>query len=93
MILQNAVGGPVRQGVSNSRPLGDMTFVVKQGDETATSFTTDAQGRFSVSLPPGHYRVVRKDWNSRVGFYGPFEVDVPQGKMKTVEWKCDTGMQ
>ena len=86
-------GGPVRMGVPDSRPLADMTFVVQKGEETVASFTTDAEGKFSVSLPAGHYRVMRKDWKTRVGFFGPFEVDVEAGKMKQVQWKCDTGMQ
>jgi hypothetical protein len=91
--LHNISGGPVRQGVPDSRPLSDMSFVVKKGDLTVASFTTDSQGHFRVSLPPGHYQVIRKDWKSRVGFYGPFEMDISQGEMKKVEWKCDTGLQ
>ncbi|MBA3652348.1 MAG: prealbumin-like fold domain-containing protein [Chthoniobacterales bacterium] len=83
----------MRQGVSDSRPLGDMTFEVKKGDQPVASFTTDERGQFRVSLPPGHYRILRKDWKSRVGFYGPFEVDIVAGEIKKVEWKCDTGMQ
>ena len=57
------------------------------------SFTTDDQGRFRISLPPGRYRISKKDWKSRVGFYGPFEVDVAAGQVKKVQWNCDTGMQ
>jgi hypothetical protein len=91
--LHNISGGPVRQGVPDSRPLSDMSFVVKRGDATVASFTTDSHGHFRVSLPPGHYHVIRKDWKTRVGFYGPFEIDISQGEMKTVEWKCDTGLQ
>lgn len=83
----------MRQGIPDSRPLADMTFEVNKEDRTVASFTTDEQGHFRVLLPPGHYRISRKDWKSRVGFYGPFEVDIVAGEMKKVEWKCDTGMQ
>lgn len=91
--MHNISGGPVRQGVPDSRPLANTTFEVKQGDLVAASFTTDDQGRFRISLSPGHYSVTRKDWKVRVGFYGPFEVDVVAGQIKKVEWNCDTGMQ
>jgi hypothetical protein len=91
--LHNISGGPVRQGVPDSKPLANTTFVVKKGDLTVASFTTDDQGRFRISLPSGHYSISKKDWKSRVGFYGPFEVDIAAGEIKKVEWNCDTGMQ
>jgi hypothetical protein len=86
-------GGPVKLGVPDSKPLADTTFVVKQGDLTVTSFTTDKQGNFRVSLPPGHYSISKKGWSSRVGFYGPFAVDVTAGQFKKVQLDCDTGMR
>ena len=91
--LHGISGGPVKQGVPDSKPLANTTFVVKQGDLTITSFTTDDQGRFRISLPPGHYSISKKDWNIRVGFYGPFPVDITAGQIKKVQWNCDTGMQ
>jgi len=91
--LHGISGGPVKQGVPDSRPLANTTFVVKKGDLTVTSFTTDDQGRFRISLPAGHYSISKKDWNSRVGFYGPFPVDITSGQIKKVQWNCDTGMQ
>lgn len=86
-------GGPTRQGSSDSRPLANMSFEVKQGDRVITSFQTDGQGHFRQALEPGHYTVVRKDWKSAVGFYGPFEIVVSRGKMTAVDWKCDTGLR
>ncbi len=88
-----AQGGPSKEGGSNSRPLADMAFEVKQGDRVITSFQTDAQGHFRVLLEPGHYRISRKDYTSAVGSYGPFEVEVSRGKMATVQWECDTGLR
>jgi len=93
IFLHNISGGPVRQGVPDSKPLANTTFLVKKGDLTIASFTTDDRGRFQISLPPGHYSISRKDWTSRVGFYGPFEVEIAAGQIKKVEWNCDTGMQ
>src|SRR5712692_3389026 len=86
-------GGPTRVGIPNSGPLANTAFVVKQGDRTVTTFTTDDQGRFRVSLPPGHYIISRKDGGGRIGRYGPFEVDVAAGQIKKVQWNCDTGMR
>ena len=91
--LHNISGGPVRQGVPDSKPLANTTFVVKKEDLTIASFTTDDQGRFRISLPPGHYSISKKDWKSRVGFFGPFEVEIAAGQTKKVQWNCDTGMQ
>ena len=91
--LHTIQGGPVKQGVPDSKPLADTTFVVTKGDLTVTSFTTDKQGNFRVSLPPGHYSISKKDWSSRVGFYGPFSVDITAGQFKKVQLNCDTGMQ
>jgi hypothetical protein len=91
--LHGISGGPVKQGVPDFKPLANTTFVVKKGDLAITSFTTDDQGRFRISLPSGHYTVSKKDWNSRVGFYGPFPIDITAGQIKKVQWNCDTGMQ
>ena len=91
--LHGISGGPVKQGVPDSKPLANTTFVVKKGDVTIASFTTDDQGRFRISLPSGRYTISKKDWNSRVGFYGPFPVDITAGQIKKVQWNCDTGMQ
>ena len=86
-------GGPVRQGEPDSKPLQDTKFVVKQANVTVASFKTDREGRFRVSLAPGHYSVTKDGWAGGVGRYGPFEVDVTAGQMKLVEWQCDSGMR
>jgi Prealbumin-like fold domain len=91
--LHTVSGGPVRKGVPDSKPLANTTFVVMKGDNTVASFVTDEQGRFRISLPSGHYRISKKDWKSRVGYYGPFEVDIAAGRVRKVQWNCDTGMQ
>jgi len=86
-------GGPSRMGVPDSRPLANTAFVVKKGDRIVTSFNTDDQGRFRISLPSGHYAISMKDWKGVVGYYGPFEVDLAAGEIKKVHWNCDTGMR
>ena len=86
-------GGPSRIGVPDSRPLPSATFIAQNQKGTATSFTTDDEGRFRVSLEPGHYTVSLKGKKGPIGHYGPFEVDVLDGQMTKVQWRCDTGMR
>ena len=86
-------GGPTRVGVSNSRPLASIDFSVQneKGDEI-TSFKTDDQGHFRVNLAPGHYKIKRKG-DQKIGFFGPFEIEVSPDQMTKVEWQCDSGMR
>jgi hypothetical protein len=86
-------GGPARLGVPNSRPLTNTDFVVQNDKGPVTSFTTDDQGQFRVSLAPGHYTVSIKERKGSIGRYGPFDVDVVAGQVTKVEWQCDTGMR
>ncbi len=86
-------GGPEREGIPSSRPLANTDFVVKKGDDPATTFKTDDQGKFRISLLPGNYTVSRQSPGGKIGRYGPFEVDVVAGQMTKVQWTCDTGMR
>ena len=86
-------GGPSRLGLPDSRPLANVAFVVQNENGTVTSFTTDDQGRFRISLAPGHYTVSIKERKGGIGRYGPFDVDVAAGKMTSVQWTCDSGMR
>ena len=86
-------GGPTRQGVPDSGPLANTEFVVVKENSTVASFTTNDQGRFQISLPPGRYTISRKGWNATIGSYGPFEVEIAAGQIKRVQWNCDTGMR
>jgi hypothetical protein len=85
--------GPTREGVSDSKPLGNTNLIVQNAAGVVTTFATDAEGRFRVSLLPGHYTVSVKDEQPRIGHFGPFEVDVAAGKMTAVTWQCDSGMR
>jgi hypothetical protein len=85
--------GPVRADAPSSRPLANAAFAVENQKGEIASFTTDTEGRFRVSLAPGHYKVSLKGRTSSIGRYGPFEVDVAAGKMTKVQWECDSGMR
>ena len=85
--------GPAREGMANSVPLAKMTFAVENKSNMVASFTTDDEGRFRVSLNPGHYTVSLKNRKSGIGRFGPWDVEVVAGKMTAVEWQCDSGMR
>lgn len=80
-------------GVPDSRPLANTAFVVTQENRIVTSFNTDDEGGFRISLPSGHYAISMKDRTGVVGYYGPFEVDIAAGQITKVQWKCDTGIR
>jgi len=86
-------GGPTRVGVPDSKPLANRTFVVENEKGAVASFATDDQGRFRISLAPGHYTVSPKEKRPKIGRYGPFDVDVVAGQMQKVAWYCDSGMR
>ncbi len=85
--------GPIRANEAGSVPLANATFVVENNNGEVASFTTDEQGRFRASLPPGHYKVSLEGRKSSIGRFGPFEVDVASGKMTNVQWECDSGIR
>ena len=91
--ISPAQAGPTRADGPRSMPLANSTFAVENKAGEVASFTTDDQGRFHASLPPGHYKVSLKGRKSSIGRFGPFEVDVVPGKMSNVQWQCDSGIR
>ena len=85
--------GPTRVGVAASTPLANATFAVEKNNGEVSSFITDEQGRFRISLPPGHYKISLKGRKSSIGRFGPFEADVAPGEMTNVQWECDSGIR
>ena len=86
-------GGPIRKGEEPSvAPVRNTQFVVKAGDATVKTFTTDGEGRFQVALPPGHYVIVREGAAPRIGRWR-FEADVVAGQVTKVNWTADSGMR
>jgi Prealbumin-like fold domain len=86
--------GPARKdaGFRNATPLPSAKFAVNKDQQTVTTFTTDADGRFNVALKPGHYVVILAE-DRFPKPCGPFEINVEEGKMTDVEWRCDSGMR
>jgi len=85
--------GPIRADAPGSVPLANATFAVEKNNGEVTSFITDDQGRFRVSLPPGRYKISLKGRKTTIGRFGPFEADVAPGKMTNVQWECDSGIR
>ena len=84
--------GPQRIDAPGVAPAPNVLFVVKKGDKTVTSFTTDAEGHFRIRLAPGHYTVSREDPGAAIGHWR-FEVDVVANEVTKVNWTGDSGMR
>src|SRR5947207_9226919 len=84
--------GPIRKDQPDAAPAPNITFVVMRADERITSVTTDSEGRFRLSLPPGHYTVLRDDPGAKIGHWR-FEADVKPSEVTTVRWTADSGMR
>jgi hypothetical protein len=85
--------GPIRKDDGPSvAPVRNAQFVVKAGDATVGTFTTDGEGRFQVALPPGHYVIMREGAPPRIGRWR-FEADIVAGQMTKVNWTADSGMR
>ena len=84
--------GPIRKDEGPSvAPVRNAQFLVKAGDATVKTFTTNGEGRFQVALPPGHYVIEREGAAPRIGRWR-FEADVVAGQMTKVNWTADSGM-
>ena len=93
IVVSPTRGGPIRKGEGPSvAPVPNTRFVVKAGEGTAATFTTDGEGRFHVAVPPGHYVVTREGAAPRIGRW-QFEVDVTAGQISRVNWTADSGMR
>jgi hypothetical protein len=84
--------GPITKDGPSVAPARNVQFLVKAGEATVKSFTTDGDGRFQIALPPGHYVVLREDPGARIGHWR-FEADVVADEMTKVNWTADSGMR
>jgi hypothetical protein len=84
--------GPLRKDGPSIAPAGNIEFVVKKRDVRVASFTTNAEGRFRIFLPPGHYIVMREDPGAAIGHWR-FEVEVLPSEIAKVSWTGNSGMR
>ena len=66
--------GTVRR-VTDQKPMGDLIIEAFRGDQPAGTAHTDAQGRFSMQLPPGHYALRPARWQA-IKRYDPTTVEL-----------------
>ena len=84
--------GPITKDEPSAAPVRDLQFVVKAGEATVKTFTTDGEGHFQIALPPGHYVIQREGAAPRIGHWH-FEADVVAGQVTKVNWTADSGMR
>jgi hypothetical protein len=84
--------GPTRLDQPNATPAPNVTFAVMRDNARIASLTTDAEGRFRLLVPPGHYTVLRDDPGAKIGHWR-FEADVKPGEVTRVRWTADSGMR
>jgi hypothetical protein len=85
--------GPIRKDEAPSVvAVRNAQFLVKAGDATVKTFTTDGEGRFQIALPPGHYIIVKEGAAARIGRWR-FEADVVACQMTKVNWTANSGMR
>jgi hypothetical protein len=87
-----ARGGPIRQGDATSVPMPGIAFAVMKGTEQVATFITDPEGRFRIALEPGTYQAAPLS-RPKIGHCGPFDFEVTEAKVTSVEWLCDSGMR
>jgi hypothetical protein len=84
--------GPTRKDAPEAAPAGNLTFEVTKDDQKVGSFTTDGEGHFQLTTPPGHYVIERTDPGVSAGQWR-FEADVAANKSTAVRWTADSGMR
>ena len=92
IVVSPAHPGPIRKDSPGAAPVRNKQFVVKAGNTTIATFTTDDEGRFRVALPPGRYVIVPEAGVPPIGRWR-FEADVVGGQMTKVNWAADSGMR
>ena len=86
-------GGPSRQGVPDSAPLANASFVVETGAGKVATFTTDEKGHFKFGLPPGRYAIRAEKTGMKGRGCGLQDIEVTAAGFKQVTLHCDTGLR
>ena len=92
IVVSPARPGPITKDGPSVAPVRNVPFVVKTGDDTVAKFTTDGEGRFRVTLPPGRYVAAREGAPPKIGRWR-FETEVVADQMTKVNWTADSGMR
>jgi hypothetical protein len=87
--------GPARRDrPCPDKPLQALFFVMNADGREIARFTSDAEGRFRIALPPEIYIIVPDPASSSIRDPGGRkEITVKTGEFTAVEWHFDTGMR
>jgi len=86
-------GGPSRLGETDSAPVSDVEFEVRNDSGVVTSFKTGADGSFRVAIPPGHYLIRRTGNIPKLGGCRQFTANVNADGFAKVHFECDSGIR
>jgi hypothetical protein len=93
IVTSPAHGGPSRLGEDNVAPMAATAFLVETPAGKITTFTTDAQGKFKVELPPGKYTIRIQQPMMKGRGCSLADIEVTAGSFKKVRLDCDSGMR
>jgi FlaG/FlaF family flagellin (archaellin) len=86
--------GPQRVGESGRKPMAGITVQVRDKDSrVAARVVTDADGRFSASVPAGEYWLEVDVGAAALPRCGAAQAVVQDGQVADVELECDSGMR
>lgn len=86
--------GPQRIGESGSAPMQGASILVLDAQRSVVAHaTTDADGRFYVTVAPGEYSVEVDVGKARLPRCGTVQTSVKDGEIAKVELECDSGMR
>lgn len=86
--------GPQRIDESGSAPMQGASILILGAQRSVVAHaTTDADGRFSVTVAPGEYSVEVDVGKARLPRCGTVPASVKDGEIAKVELECDSGMR
>jgi hypothetical protein len=86
--------GPQRSDESGSAPMQGASILVLDAQRSVVAHaTTDADGRFYVTVTPGEYSVEVDVGKARLPRCGTVQTSVKDGEIAKVELECDSGMR
>jgi hypothetical protein len=86
--------GPQRIDESGSAPMQAASILILDAQRSVVArATTDADGRFSVTVAPGDYSVEVDVGKARLPRCGAARASVLEGRVAEVTLECDSGMR
>ena len=93
VFISPTCGGPVRPGQNCTAPYQAVITVLDTANNVVTQVTSDANGRFSLALPPGVYTLRPEKPNPGPARAAEVSVTVESGRLASVEIMYDSGLR